>query len=288
MKNVFTSIGIIISFLVIAIAPSINANMQRDFVELTTEVCCLNSSKQTVKLTQQQADEVEELFDSLREQLNTTESREEAEGIFKDAVVELDKYGLLGGLSVKQAQRLALRNYKRSRFTNQLNLQKNSIDKGKKNYMCLIYGKTDNTYFQGLIGNLFCIPLLFLNFILKQPGMGLFLFLTMCAINFPSILFSSLINPFCIGSSIEFGLDDMDRPRPKFHPANGWVWSNGLNGIIEWQGALEGMYKFFKFMEPLGVSTTGVIGFTGIRIFLPSSLSQLYLGSALFVKINHY
>jgi len=38
------------------------------------------------------------------------ETRGEAEAIFKEAVVELDKYGLLGGLSVRQVQRLVTGN----------------------------------------------------------------------------------------------------------------------------------------------------------------------------------
>ena len=109
--------GVIVLFLGVAIAPSINANISKasvdsELVEITTEVCGLNGGKQTVELTQEEAAEVEALFDSIRERLNNTETREEAEQIFKEAVVELDKYGLLGGLSVKQAQRLAIGSYR--------------------------------------------------------------------------------------------------------------------------------------------------------------------------------
>ena len=42
-----------------------------------------------------------------RARLNQTSSREEAVPIFKDAVVELDKYGLLpSGMSVERVQKL--------------------------------------------------------------------------------------------------------------------------------------------------------------------------------------
>ena len=108
--------AVIFLFLGITIAPSINANASnKALVEFTTEVCGLNGGKQTVKLTQEEAEEVEILFDSIRERLNAAESIVEAEEIFKEAVVELDKYGLLGGLRVKQAQRLVTSRYKDSK-----------------------------------------------------------------------------------------------------------------------------------------------------------------------------
>ncbi|MFW6121072.1 MAG: hypothetical protein ACOC80_09275 [Petrotogales bacterium] len=104
------AVAVILLFIGVAFAPSIHANISKpslEKVEFTAEVCGLNGGKQTVQLTKAEAVEVEALFKSIREQLNNTETREEAEEIFKEAVVELDKYGLLGGLSVEQAQRLA-------------------------------------------------------------------------------------------------------------------------------------------------------------------------------------
>jgi len=93
----------------VAIQPSIaTVQPEEETVEFTTEVCGLNGGKHTVKLTQEEAEGVEALFKSIRERLNNTETREDAEEIFKEVVVELEKYGLLGGLSVKQAQELVL------------------------------------------------------------------------------------------------------------------------------------------------------------------------------------
>ncbi|UCD14586.1 MAG: hypothetical protein JSW60_03985, partial [Thermoplasmatales archaeon] len=108
----YLSVAVILLFIGVAFAPSINANISKEMIEFTTEVCGLNGGKQTVKLTQEEADEVGSLFDSIRERLNETETREETEEVFKEAVVELDKYGLLGGLSVKHAQRLVTGGYK--------------------------------------------------------------------------------------------------------------------------------------------------------------------------------
>jgi len=147
------TIAVIILFIGIAVAPSINANIGKEaLVDFTTEVCGLNGGKQTVKLTQKEADEVEALFDSVRERLNATESREEAEEIFKEAVVDLDKYGLLGGLTVKQAQRLVTGGYQNLRIAKIFNklVEDGRISDNNSNFLCLVAGDTGYyTQFQG-------------------------------------------------------------------------------------------------------------------------------------------
>ncbi len=111
MKKLLT-VGVIVLFLGLAIAPSINANISKtsidsELVEITTEVCGLNGvTPNTVSLSKEDADEVEKLIDDIERRLDNVETREETVDIFNEAVVELDKYGLLGGLSVKQAQKL--------------------------------------------------------------------------------------------------------------------------------------------------------------------------------------
>jgi len=111
-------------------------SLNEELVDYNVEFSGLGK-KHTVQLTQEEADEVELLFDDIEQQLSKVETREEAEEIFKEAVVELDKYGLLGGLSVRQAQRLV------TRKTNRL-LEKDWIlsDDSNNNYMCLLLAKT--------------------------------------------------------------------------------------------------------------------------------------------------
>ena len=82
-------VAVIILFIGLAFAPSINANVSKasidsELVEITTEICGLNGGKHTVSLSKEDAEEVEHLFDSIRERLNVTETREEAEQIFKE------------------------------------------------------------------------------------------------------------------------------------------------------------------------------------------------------------
>ena len=54
------AVGVIVLFLGLAIAPSINADVSKasidsEMVEYTTEVCGVNSKKQTITLTQEEA-----------------------------------------------------------------------------------------------------------------------------------------------------------------------------------------------------------------------------------------
>ena len=114
------AVAVILLFIGLAFAPSINANVSKssidnELVEITTEVCGLNGGKHTVSLSKEDAIEVENLIGDIERRLDRVETREEAVEIFNEAVVELDKYGLLGGLSVKQVQRLVNGRYMSTR-----------------------------------------------------------------------------------------------------------------------------------------------------------------------------
>jgi len=115
MKKILV-VGVILLFICIAVAPSINqsivkASQDGDLVEVTTQACGIQGyGDTTVALTRQQYNDLEQYLVEFRARLNQTSTREEAIPIFKEAVVELDAYGLLPkGMSVEQAQRFVLR-----------------------------------------------------------------------------------------------------------------------------------------------------------------------------------
>ena len=112
MKKILV-IGVIFLFLGVAVAPSINFNVVKasddnDFVEVTTQACGIKGyGNTTVKLTKEQYQNLEQYLVGFRARLNQTTTREEAVPIFKEAVVELNTYGLLPkGMSVEKARRL--------------------------------------------------------------------------------------------------------------------------------------------------------------------------------------
>ncbi|HVQ00656.1 MAG TPA: hypothetical protein VMT57_03995, partial [Candidatus Thermoplasmatota archaeon] len=93
------SIGIILLFIGVAVAPSINSSVVKtstdnDLVEVTSQACGIKGyGNTTVKLTREQYNDLEQYMVEFRARLNQTTTKEEAIPIFKEAVVELNKYG---------------------------------------------------------------------------------------------------------------------------------------------------------------------------------------------------
>jgi hypothetical protein len=201
--------------------------------------------------------------------LNQTTTREEAVPLFKEAVVELNKYGLLPkGMSEKTAQQLVIGRtqstgfeylVKKSFLRNQFNLKDN------ENFLCLVSGSvTGYTYSFGSI-------LLLLSLI--NPGItDLVLLTTFIPIN--------ILDTITLG---EYQPGD-------YYPVNGWVDTFGLNGrrVFHNQslyGALP--LRAIGIGYPWGTNYyyPGIMGFTGLFIWV-LDIVNLYLGSALWVKID--
>jgi len=283
MKDTWVKKGFVVSviflFIGVAVAPSITFNVVKasndnDLVEVTTQACGIKGfGNTTVKLTKQQYQNLEQYLVDFRAKLNQTTTREEAVPIFKDAVVELNKYGLLPkGMSVEQAQRLVVGVEQDKKIMTLFGkIKPNYLNNLRFNLFCLITGETDNTLFQ-TVSRAFiniCPPFRFFGFI-------------------PSII--KIFFPFSLfdviglgGSSYVSGI----------HPANGWVNTIGLTGSKNWNGSFYGGITNFFVSEPFSFLTslilydTGVIGFTGFHYYTNLfSGHASYIGSALFVRID--
>jgi len=291
MLRKYLAVVVILLFIGLAFAPSINANVSKEsLVEFTTEICGLNGGKQTVKLTLEEAQEVEDLFDSIRERLNATESRGEAEEIFKEAVVELDKYGLLGGLSIKQAQRLVTGGQPNSRFMKILEKMSDiykSIFDNYNNVFCSIAGKSDDSLFMSLTAVIriltalmvlspiyifipFVIP--FLVLLLEKLGIKWDELWAMLGFTI------ALWWPLNIGGVVGFGHSYVDWGWKGYTPAKGWIKTFGLLGVKEWEGSFYGQLpKSLAFPNIVGgIHYPGAVGFIGIKIAQDWFLSCFY------------
>jgi hypothetical protein len=138
------AIAAIFLFIGVAVAPGINSSVVKtsdnnDFVEVTSQVCGIQGfGNTTVKLTKQQYQDLENYLVDFRARLNQTTTREEAVPLFKDAVVELNKYGLLPkGMSVEKAQKLVTIG---NRMKNVPSIVKKISTLNSINYLCLITG----------------------------------------------------------------------------------------------------------------------------------------------------
>ena len=286
MKKILV-VGIILLFIGVAIAPSINftvvkASNDNDLVEVTPQACGIKGyADTTVKLTREQYQNLEQYLIDFRAQLNQTTTREEAVPIFKEAVMELDKYGLLPkGMSVEQAQKLVLQQNQNDNFTKLQERFLNSriLPEGNENYFSLIAGHTTETLILGLIP-LTCILTGLIGLILLSSASNAVKGI-IGALIFYSSLFVGLLFYFLPGilfSVIRIGAQavnfDPDAP-PEYIPSDGWISSVGITGKKTWVGPFYGNISGF----------IGVVGFTGFKIALLNNC--FYLGSAIKIGIS--
>jgi hypothetical protein len=308
MKKILV-IGIIFLFIGVAVAPSINFTVVKasvdDVVEVTTQACGIKGyGNTTVKLTREQYRDLEQYLVEFRARLNQTSTREEAIPIFKDAVVELDKYGLLPkGMSVNRAFNLLTKiNDQRLKVLDSLNLDPDA------NYFCLVSGVTSNTWSFGPFA-LFAGPILSHCMSLSEQLRDLFDYFYyqnhMVLAGLTSLLTISLLPiflwsttrgiysnflPFGLLSVLTFGgYFDIPADIDYLEPSSGWVYSIGINGVKKYQGShLWGTVTDFENIPFLVFSERdpGAIGFTGLKLSLISSDLTFFLGFALKMKLS--
>jgi len=290
------AVSIIFLFIGVAVAPSFNqsvvtASTDDDLVEVTSQACGIKGyGDTTVKLTREQYQNLEQYLVEFRARLNQTTTREEAIPIFKEAVVELDTYGLLPrGMSVERAQKLVTCSTHASSMPGLLRRILSfyqPLDTMIVNAGCLIAGQTTSTCFRGMTSNL----LYEISRNVGHRNLSILLWLVSMYLD----LFRSL-NPICLGNRMYLGYDNTD----EILMASGWVTTIGVLGI---QKTPEGMtdmigslsinpyyYSFGPF--PSWVLYPAVVGFIGIKIFMsinyPHPINDYsYLGSAIWVEIS--
>jgi len=262
------AVAIILLFLGVAVVPSISivkAATDNDLGEVTIEAYGIKGFvNHTVKLTKQQNQNLEQYLLDFRERLNTTTTREEAVSLFKEAVVELNKYGLLPkGMSVEHVQRLVTGYYQNSNMLRKIQndvqsiakiKQKQNLNPNMKNAFCVLFAAA--TKIPDYLPSPFIIPL------------GLLIVLGIV----PSLLFSLIgaedlaklladigllfwvLNPFRFINFVLFMGYDID------------LRSIGLKGLVNEDFGNEGLF----------------IGYTGLML-TPSSDKTYFLGFALNV-----
>ena len=278
-------VGVIVIFIGIGIQPAIatvepnTSDNDFDYYDVNIEFCGLGKNI-TVQLTKQQLDELYLLFDTIREQLNNTESIEETIKIYNEAIVELDNLGMLGGCDVRQVQELVTGEYQKQGF---IKLLDRMIDKNQLydeiNIFCLIAGWTTQTMVLPPSTMAVYGLFIFMN-ILRNYNFyfGFFLilysFIRLCLTAYFPLTFT-------IGSGITLGIGSPFGGNPK--PASGWVETIGYYGLKEWEGRFLGRIWTIAL---IGTLYLGVIGFKGIRIRTSKNENTyFYLGFANYVNI---
>jgi hypothetical protein len=294
MKRKWLAIGIILLFVGVTIAPTINfqvvkASADDDLVEVTTQACGIKGyGDTTVKLTREQYQDLESYLVEFRARLNQTSTREEAVPIFKDAVVELDKYGLLPkGMSVERVQNIVIRNFQNERLIQ--SIKKKCCDRqlsGSSNFLCLVAGNTTNTQGFGPFYTFIATHGLIVGFIT-------IIFNNNGWIAFMSSFFSQIRDskfPLYLYGHVFFGSYEVhEHGGNMFIPSEGWIHSYGIFGKRYNSGALYGQIDVILGWSSVINSDCayyyqGIRGFTGLKIY--QSNSYFYLGSCLEVNVN--
>jgi len=288
------ALGTILLFIGVAVAPSINSSVVKtsadnDLVEVTSQACGIQGfGNTTVKLTREQYQNLEQYLVDFRARLNQTTTKEDTIPLFKDAVVELNKYGLLPkGISIERAQKLILGIYQNPRCEKLLDAMQPSFRttySGGGNNNCLIAGKTTNTMFRGGLSVGLTLILLFL--ISLHYSSNLYLLVWFGIGNIISFL-----NPIQVMSIIGLGYWEFGYGAPHHpFPASGWITTIGLKENISWSGDMLGAFRGYFLDDMMNLLvflkySVGVLGFSGIKITLPFR-NSFYLGAALEVKIE--
>jgi len=304
MKRIL-AVGVILLFVGVTIAPTINFNTVKasqddDLVEVTTQACGIKGYENTtVKLTREQYQNLEQYLIGFRVKLNQTSTRGEAVPIFKEAVVELDKYGLLPkGMSVERVMRLITKsNDQRLKVLDSLDFDPDA------NYFCLVSGLTSQTMTIGpltyLVERAFIYSLD--NNIIERIDswfisrnlsylLNVFYYIFGAPYVFLSVYgpLLTIFIPFGVLSILTFGTTDT--MWGKSISSSGWVFSVGLNGMKNFFGSdLWGTAEdFIYILIWMAKLYPGVLGFTGLKITLLSEKfdKTFFLGSALKVKLG--
>jgi hypothetical protein len=295
------TIAVVFLFIGIAIAPCINfsvvkASNENDLVEVTSQACGIKGfGNTTVKLSRQQYQNLEQYLVDFRARLNLTTTREEAVPIFKEAVVELNKYGLLPkGMSVDRAKRLVTASYQNAKLVKYLeSLSEKTINSSfqEENEQCLIYGISKSyTYFQGPVSRIVYDILYILTYIADKFSITGGIALLFAGLTIVHALITIDLSDYLrdlpyIGSIIYFGVYS-GAPGMEWHhyPAEGSIWTNGVNGIKNWSGQFYGRLSSLVLESFYSVYYPGINGFTGLRLYF--NASDFYFGAALNVNIG--
>lgn len=262
-------------------------------VGITIQICKQGRDENhNVLLTQQQATEVENLFNCIMSRLETAKTRQETIAIFNQAAVELDNYGLLPqNMSVQSAQQLltgAFLNQSIMKFPEKNNLRKIGAPTVYENYNCLIAGRTTRTSFSGEFGIFIKI---ILSLLAKLVSLNAFFFIL-------AIVIILIYFPYYITIAPErnadiffgYGMEDWDNGLFFDVPASGWVQTNGLNGKIEWSGEFRG--QLGKIIHEWGAANSdwfykGAEKFTGIKLLLDyNTMEYSFLGYASHINVG--
>ncbi|MFO7678078.1 MAG: hypothetical protein R6V50_06850 [Thermoplasmatota archaeon] len=323
VKKYIPAIFFVLLLLGTILIPGINAEIANnsEFIEITTSFNGLEGGKQhSVKLTKDEHNRLNIIFDEINLKLKNAKSMEEAKSIFNDAILQLDELNLIPEkLGVKKTQELVTGKFLNSNKLNKylLNTIKSETETNdtESNRLCLIAGESTEEYpitwfhsFRFRFIYTLAIFKLLLGYRLNRPALmdraavriiilSLIFYLRLYVYPLNSQYSNIFIDPFfqlpiMMGGWINYGI----RLGDVYSPSQGWVTSYGRDGLKNWSGNLYGqlinLLNFPVVLWPGIVSFVGVSGFFGLMFdYLHPDPEVIYprkyIGFSLKVKLGN-
>lgn len=304
-KTTTKSVTIGIIFLVIGVSifscttqVGVTATQTKETIEITTQACGIKGSKDTiVQLTKEQYLDLERYLTEFREQLNHTNTLEDTIILFKDVVVELNKYGLLPkDMSIEQTQRLVTGRYSTPKTMKWHSLiNRNQKLSNDSNFLCLLTGTTTSTCVIGIAeqGLATLIYLFYLPYFLEQIFFDDPVYIETILVKLRETCqkLQTLSSRRIIQTgNIIFGTSKEEYlpPEFRFFPAYGWVDTQGLLGKKSWNGTFFGSIRMLRSYEfRFYTYYIGATGFVGIRLYKADG-KNFFIGSALRCDLDYF
>lgn len=280
MRQYIIALGIVALLIGVATTPAIsttiiqsNSNhhtLHQKQVEINVQLCGITEQENnTLELSEHEAQKLAHLMNNIKKTFENATTDDEILTAFHNAIVTLKQHNLLpSGMSVQQAEQLVTASYTNSDHLETIFQQTaNHVNLSNHNFLCLIAGKSDSTFFTTMI-----LQILFYTPLFVIPGL------------------IELINPIWIGSLVGIGYVKQTRipPPDRSYPAHGWIHTYGLLAHKQWNDSFTG-----GFFPPfwIGFNALGIIGFTGIKIAVDvfdgeEDRDRFYFGSALWVCLK--
>ena len=220
-----------------------------------------------VTLTKEKASALETTVASVSKKLQTTTSKTEIKEILNEALGVFHSLGLFNGMACQEKIAQIFDDGQPGHLSiDQMDIRQWTIH---WNALCLIAGDTTNTMFTGIRFKVLDRIATWL----QNQGYGS---------RFISLLtlfwLLDNIKPFSILHTVHLGLLHIPGG---IRPAEGWIVTCGLTGIRKWTGSITG-----NVMKNDQYGSTGVLGFTGIKIMHTEVNRHFYMGKALLVSIE--
>jgi hypothetical protein len=282
--------GIILLFLGVCIQPVFAVESDNsELEEITIQFFETDRTyNHTVFITSEQAKELENIFNNVKNSLNSTDCPIEIESFYNNAIVSMDELGLLpADMTIEYAQKLITGKMQNPIIMNffKIWIEKKGLIESDENFMCYIAGSTGGTHFQGPIGyiswvfmqNIYNISRIFENFHKFFVSPIISFFSLIFYLFFP-IIWS--FKPLAFGYLIGFGQKVKWDFGYEYYPARGEVYTEGKYGTKTWEGLFFGNLPIPKFIGLFNFCFPGAIGFTGIKY------RTNYIGYTLWIKIR--